>query len=116
MLLLRFDPQLGFSKLKLLRLTGMSDRRKQERKVYWDAIESGSDPLLCSMNSMVERWGMPAMILALGNVARILAEDAEDAKLTPQQRSLIIGSCARMADTADNMAAEMRAVQAMSQD
>ena len=61
-----------------------------ERKEFWQAIESGDNPLLSAMSSLVERWGMPAIVMCLGDIANVLSEDAIDAdNLTPNQRGLI---------------------------
>ena len=79
----------------------------EERKAFWDAVESGSNPLLSVMHGLVEKWGLPALIMALGDIAVILAEDAETASLTPNQRGLIIGACAQVCSLSDQMHAEM---------
>ena len=79
----------------------------EERKVFWDAVESGSNPLLSVMHGLVEKWGLPAIIMCLGDIANILAEDAESAPLTPNQRGLIIGACAQVSALSDQMHAEM---------
>ena len=79
----------------------------EERQAFWDAIESGENPLLSAMHSQVERWGMPAIVMCLGDIARVLSEDAETAKLTPNQRGLIIGACAQVCNLSDQMHAEM---------
>ena len=80
----------------------------KDREFYWDAVESGSDPLLCSLHSMVERWSLPAVALALASVAKVQAEDLDSNKsLTPTQRSLIMSSCAAVSDTGDRIGAEM---------
>ena len=79
----------------------------EERQAFWDTIESGENPLLSAMHSQVERWGIPAVVMCLGDIARVLAEDAETAKLTPNQRGLIIGACAQVCNLSDQMRAEM---------
>ena len=79
----------------------------EERQAFWDAIESGENPLLSAMHSQVERWGIPAVVMCLGDIARVLSEDAEEAKLTPNQRGLIIGACAQVCNLSDQMRAEM---------
>jgi hypothetical protein len=76
----------------------------EERKAFWDAIDSGSNPLLSATHSQVERWGLPAIIMCLGDIANVLAEDAD---LTPNQRGLIIGACAQVSALSDQMHAEM---------
>ena len=51
---------------------------------------------------------MPAIIMSLGDIGRVLAEDAEQAKnLTPNQRGLILGACAQVCSLSDQMHAEM---------
>lgn len=79
----------------------------EQRKAFWDAVESGSNPLLSVMHGLVEKWGMPAIIMSLGDISNILAEDAETAELTPNQRGLIIGACAQVSNLSDQMHAEM---------
>ena len=79
----------------------------EDRKQYWEAVETGSNPLLSVMHSQVERWGLPAIIMCLGDIANILAEDAESTNLTPNQRGLIIGACAQVCQLSDQMHAEM---------
>jgi len=78
-----------------------------DRKAFWNAVESGSNPLLSVMHGLVEKWGLPAIIMFLGDVAEILSEDAETAELTPNQRGLIIGACAQVSALSDQMHAEM---------
>lgn len=79
----------------------------QERERFWETIDAGDDPLLSSLHSMTEKWGIPAILIALGAIAEVLVEDAEDAKLTPNQRGLIIGCCSQVCHLADQMKAEM---------
>ncbi|HCX23521.1 MAG TPA: hypothetical protein DHN29_16490 [Cytophagales bacterium] len=79
-----------------------------ERKEFWEAIESGDNPLLSAMSSLVERWGMPAIVMSLGDIANVLSEDAIDAdNLTPNQRGLIMSCCAQVSNLSDLMHAEM---------
>ena len=78
-----------------------------EREEFWDAIESGENVLLSTMHSLTERWGLPAIIMCLGDISRILSEDAEVAELTPNQRGLILGACAQVCNLSDQMHAEM---------
>ena len=79
-----------------------------EREEFWKAIESGDNPLLSVLHGLTEKWGLPAIIMSLGDISRILAEDAEDApNLTPNQRGLILGACAQVCNLSDQMAAEM---------
>ena len=59
------------------------------------------------MHSLVERWGLPAIIMSLGDISKVLSEDAEVADLTPNQRGLILGACAQVASLSDLMHAEM---------
>ena len=81
----------------------------KEREFYWNAVETGSDPLLCSLHSMVERWSLPAVALALSSVAKVQSEDVEQcATLTTAERSLLISSCALVADVGDRIGAEMK--------
>ena len=79
-----------------------------ERQQFWETVESGSNPLLSAMSSLVEKWGMPAIIMALGDIANVLSEDAVDAEnLTPNQRGLIMSCCAQVSHLSDMMHAEM---------
>lgn len=80
----------------------------EEREQFWAIIESGSNPLLSVMSGLVEKWGMPAVIMALGDIASVLIEDATVAEnLTPNQRGLIKSCCAQVANLSDMMHAEM---------
>ena len=79
----------------------------QERERFWEMVETGDNPLLSTMHSLVERWGLPAIIMALGDVGQVLSEDALEAELTPNQRGLIIGACASVCNLSDQMHAEM---------
>ena len=79
----------------------------EDREAFWSAVDSGSNPLLSVMHGLVEKWGLPAIIMCLGDIANILAEDAETATLTPNQRGLIIGACAQVSALSDQMHAEM---------
>ena len=36
----------------------------QEREEFWKAIESAENPLLSVMHGLVEKWGLPAIIMA----------------------------------------------------
>ena len=79
-----------------------------EREQFWQAVESGEHPLLSVLHSLVEKWGLPAVIMCLGDISKILSEDAEDApNLTPNQRGLILGACAQVSNLSDQMEAEM---------
>ena len=81
---------------------------KEERQKFWDAVESGDNPLLSVMHGLTEKWGLPAIIMCLGDISQILAEDAEVAtNLTPNQRGLIMGACAQVCQLSDQMHAEM---------
>ena len=86
----------------------------KDRDAFWEAVDSGSNPLLSAMHSQVERWGLPAIIMCLGDIANVLAEDAETASLTPNQRGLIIGACAQVSALSDQMHAEMDFLQQTS--
>ena len=80
----------------------------EERQKFWEIVESGDNPLLSVMSGLVEKWGMPAIIMALGDIAIVLSEDAVDAEnLTPNQRGLILGCCAQVSNLSDQMHAEM---------
>ena len=79
-----------------------------EREKFWQSVESGDNPLLSAMSSLVEKWGMPAIIMALGDISVVLSEDAIDApNLTPNQRGLIMSACAQVSNLSDLMHAEM---------
>jgi hypothetical protein len=80
---------------------------REEREAFWEAVESGSNPLLSVMHGLVEKWGLPAIIMCLGDIANILSEDAETAPLSANQRGLIIGACAQVSALSDQMHAEM---------
>ena len=83
-----------------------------ERKEFWESIESGDNPLLSAMSSLVERWGLPAIIMSLGDIAVVLSEDSIDAEnLTPNQRGLIMSACAQVSNLSDLMHAEMNFIQ-----
>ena len=80
-----------------------------EREEFWQAVESGDNPLLSVMHNLIEKWGLPAIIMCLGDISRVLSEDAETAdNLTPNQRGLILGACAQVSNLSDQMAAEMQ--------
>ena len=84
----------------------------EERKNFWKMIDSGENPLLSVVAGLVEKWGMPAIVMALGDVAVVLSEDAIDAdNLTPNQRGLIISCCAQVAHLSDMMHAEMEHIE-----
>ena len=79
-----------------------------ERRKFWEQVETGENPLLSAMSSLVEKWGLPAIIMSLGDIANVLSEDAESAKdLSPNQRGLILGACAQVSNLSDQMHAEM---------
>ena len=80
----------------------------EERQAFWQEVESGDNPLLSVMHGRVEKWGLPAIIMSLGDIAEVLSEDAVDAQnLTPNQRGLIMGACAQVSALSDQMHAEM---------
>jgi hypothetical protein len=81
---------------------------QEERDLFWQAIESGDNPLLSVMSGLVEKWGMPAVIMSLGDIGRVLSEDAIDADLTPNQRGLVLSACAQVCNLSDHMHAEMQ--------
>tara|TARA_R110002049_G_scaffold18553_2_gene70695 strand:+ start:430 stop:708 length:279 start_codon:yes stop_codon:yes gene_type:complete len=79
-----------------------------ERDAFWKAVEGGGNPLLSVMHGLVEKWGLPAIIMCLGDIGNVLSEDAESAKdLSPNQRGLILGACAQVCHLSDQMHAEM---------
>ena len=81
---------------------------KDERAEFWKQVETGSNPLLSVMSGLVEKWGMPAIMMALGDIAVVLSEDAVDAdNITADQRGLIINCCAQVSNLSDLMHAEM---------
>jgi hypothetical protein len=83
----------------------------EERQKFWEIVESGDNPLLSVMSGLVEKWGMPAIIMAMGDIANVLSEDAVDAdNLTPNQRGLIMSCCAQVANLSDMMHAELEFV------
>ena len=80
----------------------------EERQAFWEEVESGNNPLLSVMHGLVEKWGLPAIIMSLGDIAEVLSEDAVDAdNPTPNQRGLIMGACAQVSALSDQMHAEM---------
>ena len=80
----------------------------EERQKFWEIVETGDNPLLSVMSGLVERWGMPAIVMALGDISNVLSEDAVDAEnLTPNQRGLIMSCCAQVSNLSDLMHAEM---------
>ena len=82
--------------------------KPEDREKFWNAVESGENPLLSAMSSVVEKWGLPAVIMSLGDIANVLSEDAVDAdNLTANQRGLIINACAQVSNLSDLMHAEM---------
>ena len=85
----------------------------EERQQFWEAIESGDNPLLSAMSSLVEKWGLPAIMMTLGDISVVLSEDAIDAEnLTPNQRGLIMNACAQVSNLSDLMHAEMDHIKA----
>ena len=79
----------------------------EERQEFWDRVEGGDDPLLSVLHGLVEKWGLPSIIMSLGDISAVLSEDAIDADLTPNQRGLILGACAQVCALSDQMHAEM---------
>jgi hypothetical protein len=87
----------------------------EERELFWQLIETGENPLLSVMSSMVEKWGLPAIIMALGDISVVLSEDAVDAdNLTANQRGLIMNACAQVSNLSDLMHAEMEFIKTNS--
>lgn len=79
-----------------------------DREKFWQTVDDGTNPLLSAMSSLVEKWGLPAIIMALGDISVVLSEDAVDAdNLTASQRGLIISACAQVSNLSDMMHAEM---------
>ena len=88
----------------------------EEREQFWEIVESGDNPLLSAMSSLVEKWGMPAIVMALGDIANVLSEDAVDAdNLTPNQRGLILSCCAQVSNLSDLMHAELDYLQELGE-
>lgn len=79
----------------------------EDRQLFWAAVESGENPLLSVLHGLTEKWGLPAIIMCLGDIAQILSEDALEAELTPNERGLIMGACASVCQLSDQMHAEM---------
>ena len=85
----------------------------KERQDFWADVETGNNPLLSAMSSLVEKWGLPAIIMALGDISVVLSEDAIDASnLTANQRGLIMNACAQVSNLSDLMHAEMEFIKA----
>ena len=88
----------------------------EERQKFWQIVESGDNPLLSVMSGLVEKWGMPAIIMAMGDIANVLSEDAIDAEnLTPNQRGLVMSCCAQVANLSDMMHDEMDFIKATNE-
>jgi len=86
-----------------------------ERERFWREVETGEDPLLSAMSSLVEKWGLPAIIMTLGQISNVISEDAIDAEnLTANQRGLIMNACAQVCNLRDMMHAEMEFINAKS--
>ena len=81
--------------------------RQDDRRLFWELVESGERPLLSVLNSLIEKWGLPEIMMTLGEISEVLSEDAVDADLTPNQRGLILGACAQVSALSDQMSAEM---------
>ena len=80
----------------------------EERQKFWEIVESGDNPLLSVMSGLVEKWGLPAIIMTLGDISNVLSEDAVDAdNITPNQRGLILGACAQVSQLSDQMRHEI---------
>ena len=85
----------------------------EDRAKFWEQIETGENPLLSAMSSLVEKWGLPAIIMALGDISVVLSEDANDAQnLTANQRGLVKNACAQVSNLSDLMHAEMEFIKA----
>ena len=79
----------------------------EEREQFWEEVESGNNPLQSDLHSLVEKWGLPEMMIQLGRICEVLIEDAEACSLTPNQRGLIVNACAQVCHLAEQMEAEM---------
>jgi len=78
----------------------------EERHNFWKAAEE--NPLLSALSSLTERWGLPAIVMALGDISVVLSEDAHDAaNLSTEQRSMVISACSQVSDLSDRIHAEM---------
>ena len=87
--------------------------KAEERKIFWQAIETGDNPLLNVMSALVEKHGLPACLMALGDISSVLSEDAEEAEnLTANQRGLILSACAQVCHLSDQMYCEMELLKA----
>ena len=81
---------------------------KEQRAQFWKDIDTGSNPLLSVMWGLTDKWGLPAIVMALGEISVVLAEDAVDAdNITPDQRGLILNTCTQVSDLSDRMHAEI---------
>lgn len=78
----------------------------EERHNFWKLAEE--NPLLSALSSLTERWGLPAIVMALGDIAEVLSEDAHHAdNLSTEQRSMVISACSQVSDLSDRIHAEM---------
>ena len=81
----------------------------KDHEEFWHQVNSGENPLLSVMHGLTEKWGLPAIIMCLGDIAVVLAEEAEDAdNLTPSQRGLVLGACAQVSQLSDQMRHEIK--------
>ena len=77
-----------------------------ERQNFWKSADE--NPLLSALASLTERWGLPAIVMALGDISVVLSEDAHHAdNLTTEQRSMVISACSQVSDLSDRIHAEM---------
>ena len=58
----------------------------ESRRLFWELVESGDRPLLSVLNSLIEKWGLPEIIMTLGEISEVLSEDAVDADLSRSTR------------------------------
>ena len=78
----------------------------EERHNFWKTTEN--NPLLSALSSLTERWGLPAICMALGDISVVLSEDAHGAdNLSTEQRSMVISACSQVSDLSDRIHAEM---------
>jgi len=65
------------------------------------------------MSALIEKHGLPACLMALGDLAKVLSEDAEEAEnLTANQRGLVLSACAQVCHLSDQMHCEMEFLKA----
>ena len=50
----------------------------EQRQAFWEAVESGENPLLSVMHGLVEKWGLPAIIMCLGDIGKYFSTDNKE--------------------------------------